>query len=88
MQVIYERCCGLDVHKRTITACRLKWLGSEWQKEIRQFGTMTKDLLALSDWLVSKAARTWRWNRPVFIGSRSITYWKGNWSCWWSTRSI
>jgi transposase len=52
MQVIYERCCGLDVHKRTITACGLKWLGSEWQKEIRQFGTMTKDLLALSDWLM------------------------------------
>ena len=54
MQVIYERCCGLDVHKRTITACRLKWLGSEWQKEIRQFGTMTKDLLGLSDWLMSE----------------------------------
>jgi len=52
MQVIYERCCGLDVHKRTITACGLKWLGSDWQKEIRQFGTMTKDLLALSDWLM------------------------------------
>src|SRR5690242_8667223 len=52
MQVIYERCCGLDVHKRTITACVLKRLGSEWQKEIRQWGTMTKDLLALSDWLV------------------------------------
>lgn len=49
MQVIYERCCGLDVHKRTITACVLKWSGSIWQKEIRQFGTMTKDLLALSD---------------------------------------
>ena len=54
MRVIYERCFGLDVHKRTITACVLKWLGSEWQKEIRQFGTMTKDLLALSDWLVGK----------------------------------
>lgn len=52
MQVIYERCCGLDVHKRTITACVLKWLGSDWQKEIRQFGTMTKDLLGLSDFLV------------------------------------
>ena len=52
MQVIYERCSGLDVHKRTITACVLKWLGGAWQKEIRQFGTMTKDLLALSDWLV------------------------------------
>ena len=54
MQVIYERCCGLDVHKRTITACRLRWLGGEWQKEIRQFGTMTKDLLGLLDWLVSE----------------------------------
>lgn len=54
MQVIYERCCGLDVHKRTITACVLKWLGREWQKEIRQFGAMTKDLLALSDWLVGE----------------------------------
>ena len=52
MQVIYERCCGLDVHKRTITACVLKWLGSGWQKEIRQFGTMTSDLLGLLDWLV------------------------------------
>ena len=54
MQVIYELCCGLDVHKRTITACVLKWLGGAWQKEIRQFGTMTKDLLALSDWLVRR----------------------------------
>ena len=54
MQVIYDRCCGLDVHKRTITACVLKWLGSDWEKEIRQFGTMTKDLLGLSDWLVGE----------------------------------
>ena len=52
MQVIYECCCGLDVHKRTVTACVLKWLGGEWQKEIRQFGSTTKDLLGLSDWLV------------------------------------
>ena len=52
MQVIYERCCGLDVHKRTITGCVLKWLRGAWRKEIRQFGTTTKDLLALSDWLV------------------------------------
>jgi len=54
VQVIYDRCCGLDVHKRTITACVLKWLGSDWEKEIRQFGTMTKDLLGLSDWLVGE----------------------------------
>jgi transposase len=54
VQVIYERCCGLDVHKRTITGCVLKWLRGAWQKKIRQFGTTTKDLLALSDWLVGE----------------------------------
>jgi len=54
MQVVYERCCGLDVHKRTIMACVLKWSASGWQKEIREFGAMTKDLLALSDWLVGE----------------------------------
>lgn len=69
MQVINERCCGLDVHKRTITACRLKWMGSEWQKEIRQFGTMTKDLLALSDWLVSEGCT------QVAMESTGV-YWK------------
>jgi transposase len=69
VQVIYERCCGLDVHKRTITACRLKWMGSEWQKEIRQFGTMTKDLLALSDWLVSEGCT------QVAMESTGV-YWK------------
>ena len=69
MHVIYERCCGLDVHKRTITACRLKWLGSEWQKEIRQFGTMTKDLLALLDWLVKEGCT------QVAMESTGV-YWK------------
>lgn len=51
MQVIHECCCGLDVHKRTITACLLRCLKGQWQKEIRQFTTMTADLLALADWL-------------------------------------
>ena len=29
MQVVHERCCGLDVHKRVIVACVLSWAGSE-----------------------------------------------------------
>lgn len=47
MQVVYERCCGLDVHKRSVTACSLTPEG----KAIRTFGTMTEDLLELADWL-------------------------------------
>ena len=47
MNVIYERCCGMDVHKNTIVACVL----SGKKKEIRSFSTMTASLLSLMDWL-------------------------------------
>ena len=52
MEILYERCCGLDVHKRTVVACLLvPGAAGQPAKEIRTFGTMTADLLALSDWL-------------------------------------
>ena len=54
MQVLYPRCCGLDVHKKTVMACVLtSGEGPEVRRLVRQFGAMTKDLLALSDWLTS-----------------------------------
>jgi transposase len=49
MRVVHERCCGLDVHKRTVVACVLTPDG----QQTRTFGTMTRDLIALSDWLQS-----------------------------------
>ena len=52
MEVIYERCAGLDVHKKSVTACRITpAVRGGWQKERRRFGTMTDELLKLSDWL-------------------------------------
>jgi transposase len=52
MQVVYERCCGLDVHKRTVVACRIiPESPGQLRPEIRTFATMTQDLLALVDWL-------------------------------------
>jgi transposase len=54
MQVVYERCCGLDVHKKTVVACIMITLPTgEVQKHIRTFSTMTAGLLALADWLES-----------------------------------
>jgi transposase len=54
MEVLYERCCGLDVHKRTVVACLLTpGPGGERRQETRTFGTMTDDLLALADWLAA-----------------------------------
>lgn len=52
MEVLYSRCCGLDVHKASVTAC-CRWLeqGAGAQKEIRRFGTYTADLEELAQWL-------------------------------------
>ena len=52
MDVLYQRCCGLDVHKRTVVACVvIPGADGRPHKEIRTFGTMTDDLLQLADWL-------------------------------------
>lgn len=47
MDVVLAACAGLDVHKRTVVACRV--VGSN--RETRTFGTTTGELLKLSDWL-------------------------------------
>jgi transposase len=53
MDVVHPRCCGIDVHKRTVVACLLvSDSGRALSKEVRTFGTMTQDLLRLADWLV------------------------------------
>jgi transposase len=52
VQVVHDRCCGLDVHKKIVVACILITLATgEVQRHIRTFSTMTAGLLALADWL-------------------------------------
>jgi transposase len=52
MEAIVECCCGLDVHQATVVACLLKGApGKKPQKEIRSFGTKTRELIELRDWL-------------------------------------
>ena len=58
MQVIYERCAGIDVHKRTVVVGVLVTApDGSVQREVQTFGTMTADLLALSDWLAARGVR-------------------------------
>ena len=47
MKKIYDKCCGIDVHKKLLVACFLHGK----QKEIREFGATTRELLQLTDWL-------------------------------------
>lgn len=49
MQIIYDICCGLDVHTKTVVACLVR----HGKKEIQTFTTMTDDLLKLLDWLLA-----------------------------------
>jgi transposase len=50
MEVLYRCCCGLDVHKKSITACVL-WADGKRRKEKRRFEAFTEDLLKLAEWL-------------------------------------
>ncbi len=54
LRVVYERCAGLDVHKKTVVACVLvtKQDGQVFE-EVRTFGTTPDDILALAQWLKS-----------------------------------
>ncbi len=52
MRVVHERCCGLDIHKRSVVACLLTTSpDGTVDKGVRTYSTMTNDLLALADWL-------------------------------------
>jgi transposase len=51
MQVVHERCAGLDVHKQSIAACAIWFEEGQRKQDIRIFGTVTTGLLALADWL-------------------------------------
>jgi transposase len=65
MRVVYERCCGLDVHKKTVVACVMTPEG----QETRTFGTMTQDLLALAEWLE-------QWGGTHVAMESTGVYWK------------
>lgn len=70
MRVLYERVAGLDVHKKTVVACRMRVTEDkrvEW--ETKTFGTMTADLLKLHDWLSE-------WEVQQVALESTADYWK------------
>ena len=52
MRIVYKRCCGMDVHKDSVTVCLLIIEDDgEFRTEKRQFGTMTRHLEEMASWL-------------------------------------
>jgi hypothetical protein len=52
MEVLYPRCAGLDVHKDSVVAC-VRCVSEPAHREVRSFGTTTRELFALAEWLES-----------------------------------
>jgi transposase len=73
MQVIYTRCCGIDLHKKVIVACLLICTAQGIQKEIQTFTTMVQDLSRLRDWLKARQCQA------VAMESTGV-YWKPIWN--------
>ena len=83
MDVVVERCAGLDVHKDTVVACvRVPAPGGGRRSETRTFGAFTVDLLALRDWLLAHGVTlvgmesTGVYWRPVFYVLEDVV------ECW------
>ncbi len=72
MEVLYPHCAGLDVHKETVVACARHMVNGTVTREVRTFGTTTKDLLALSEWLASEGCT------HVAMEATGV-YWKPVW---------
>jgi transposase len=51
MKLVYERCCGQDVHKKIVVACLVLVSNGQRHKQMRTFRTTTQELLLLVDWL-------------------------------------
>ena len=51
MEEILDKCCGIDVHQESLTACIMKGSGKKMLKEIREFSTFTDGIQTLGTWL-------------------------------------
>lgn len=65
MEVVYQRCCGIDVHKKMIVAC----FRDGRKKEIREFGTLTGELRELTEWLLENGCE-------MVAMESTASYWK------------
>jgi transposase len=72
MKLLYQHCCGLDVHKETVVACLRLVCDDQVTTEVRTFLTTTAELLRLSEWLAANGCT------HVAMEATGV-YWKPVW---------
>jgi transposase len=82
VRVHHQVCCGIDVHKKSVTACLL-WgpADREPHAEVREFGTMTTELQQLAAWLTTAKCE-------IAVMESTGSYWKPIWNVLESTVSL
>jgi len=73
VELVHKRCAGLDVHKKGVVGCVRLADGTQVRREVRRFGTTTRDLLMLADWLSSHGVT------HVLMEATGI-YWRPVWN--------
>jgi len=70
IRIVHPICCGLDVHKESVSACVIfpNDTGEE-QYDVKIFGTFTDDLMRLRDWLAGHHC-------PVVAMESTGVYWR------------
>lgn len=72
MEVLHRRCAGVDVHKDLLVACVRLAEGEQVRRQSQRFGTTTRELLRLLEWLLSYGI--------THVGMESTgVYWKPVW---------
>ena len=69
MKRMFRVCAGMDVHKASVYVCLMKARGEDVVREVRAFGTTTRALLELLDWITSEGCES------VAMESTGV-YWK------------
>ena len=70
MRIVHPICAGMDVHKNSVSVCLVvNTPDGERQQQLRRFGTMTRDLLSLGDWLREHQC-------PIVVMESTGVYWK------------
>jgi transposase len=70
IQIVHPVCCGLDVHKKKISACLITIAeNGEERYEIKEFGTFTNDLLTMKKWLIGNRC-------PILAMESTGVYWR------------
>lgn len=69
LSVIHPVCCGLDVHKKKISACLISRKEGSQERVIQEFGTFTDEIMKMKDWLAEHDC-------PIVAMESTGVYWR------------